>query len=74
MQLNSGNAYITCRDGGIDFSGVEFTAYHASVLSDFLRRKDLEASRSFSFETVMSARDKINLLQDAQLPGYRTYL
>ena len=29
---------------------------------------------SFSFETVMSAEDKVELLRDARSCGYRTYL
>lgn len=49
-------------------------SYHASVLADFLRRKALESSKSFTFETVMSARDKVELLRDAQSRGFRTYL
>lgn len=58
----------------LDFRGLEFTSYHASVLSDFLRRQALNARRSFSFETVMSAEDKVDLLREAQARGYRTYL
>lgn len=49
-------------------------AYLASVLSDFLRRSLLNKGLSFSFESVMSSRDKIQLLQYAQSRGYRTYL
>lgn len=65
---------IVCRDGGIDFAGVAFTSYHASVLSDYLRRRTLDARRSLSFETVMSAVDKVELMREAQELGYRTYL
>jgi predicted ABC-type ATPase len=74
QQLESGSTKFLCRDGGIDFGGVAFTAYHASVLSDFLRRLALNEVRSFSFETVMSARDKVALLREAQDRGFRTYL
>ena len=58
----------------LDFRALKFTSYHASVLSDFLRRQALKALRSFSFETVMSAEDKVEVLREAQSQGYRTYL
>jgi predicted ABC-type ATPase len=48
--------------------------YFAAILSDFLRRQWLESAQSFTFETVMSGRDKVQLLQDARARGYRTYL
>lgn len=56
------------------FDGPTFTSYHASVFSDYLRRLALMAGRSFSFETVMSAMDKVETLKEAQARGYRTYL
>ena len=36
--------------------------------------KLIEQSKSFTFETVMSFRDKIEMLEWAQSRGYRTYL
>lgn len=48
--------------------------YLASILSDFLRRRWLAAGASFTFETVMSSRDKLDLMRDAAKLGYRTYL
>jgi len=53
---------------------IQPNSYHASVLADFIRRKLLAERRSFSFETVMSAPDKVELLREAQARGYRTYL
>lgn len=53
-------------------SGVN--AYFASVAADFIRQKLIQSSRSFTFETVMSFPDKVELLQKAQSRGYRTYL
>ena len=41
---------------------------------DFLRQKLLELKVSFTFETVMSHRSKVELLARAQQAGYRTYL
>lgn len=62
------------RAGDLDFGGLAFTAYHASALSDLLRRAALAAGRSFSFETVMSFPDKVDLLAEARGRGFRTYL
>ncbi len=61
-------------DGKLDFQAVAVNAYFASVAADFLRHKLLEAGVSFTFETVMSSPDKVELLQKAQQKGYRTYL
>ena len=65
---------IHLNESGLDFRGVNFNSYHASVLSDYLRRNAMEMQRSFSFETVMSSGDKIDLLRDAKTRGYRIYL
>ena len=56
------------------FQDVKVNAYYASVVADFIRNKLIESSTSFTFETVMSFPDKIELLRKAQLKGYRTYL
>lgn len=74
LQLDR-DAYRIDFDGEvIDFSSVTVNSYHMAVLADFLRSKLLTARRSFSFETVMSSRDKVDLLQKAQSLGFRTYL
>jgi predicted ABC-type ATPase len=56
------------------FFDVSVNAYFASVCADFMRRKLLEARKSFTFETVMSSIDKVELLKIAKKSGYRTYL
>jgi predicted ABC-type ATPase len=62
-------------DGGrLKFGSVEVNAYFASVAVAFLRRKLLEAKKTFTFETVMSHPGKVTLLEEAQQAGYRTYL
>jgi len=61
-------------DGKLSFFNVEVNAYFASVAADFIRHKLIEHSKSFTFETVMSFPDKVELLRMAQLRGYRTYL
>jgi len=49
-------------------------SYHASILADFLRRRLLVQGISFTFETVMSSRDKVEFLAEAKRTGFRTYL
>lgn len=53
---------------------VKVNSYYASVISDFIRQKLLESGKSFTFETVMSSPDKVELLRKAQGQGFRTYL
>jgi len=65
---------IECSEGIVSFGALEMNSYFASVLADFLRRKAIEALKSFTFETVMSSPDKVALLRQAQESGYRTYL
>lgn len=65
---------LRCDGRVIDFTGLAMNSYYASVLADLLRRKLLAASMSFSFETVMSERGKVDFLKAAQDRGYRTYL
>ena len=61
-------------DGKLSFFNTEVNAYFASVAADFIRNKLIDCSKSFTFETVMSFPDKVELLRKAQLRGYRTYL
>lgn len=61
-------------DDKLDFCTVLANAYFASVAADFIRQKLLETGTTFTFETVMSSPDKVQLLQKAQEQGYRTYL
>jgi len=60
-------------DGGrLEFEGVEANSYLAAAVVDFLRRKLMEAKKTFTFETVMSHPGKMALLAEAQRVGYRT--
>jgi len=61
-------------DQQIHFGNMEFNAYYASVLADFIRQKLLLTQTSFTFETVMSSPDKVQFLKKARSCGYRTYL
>lgn len=67
-------AELRFNDGKLDFFHVSVNSYYASVAADFLRQNLLVQQTSFSFETVMSAPDKVELLAKAQQMGYRTYL
>lgn len=61
-------------DNKIDFSNMSINSYYASICADFIRHQLLKSKISFTFETVMSSRDKVDFLQKAQELGYRTYL
>ena len=61
-------------DNKIDFSNLLINSYYASVCADFIRHQLLKSKISFTFETVMSSRDKVEFLKKAQDAGYRTYL
>lgn len=58
----------------LGFGEIEGNSYFASAVADFVRRALLGSGASFSFETVMSSRDKVLFLREAQGRGYRTYL
>ena len=49
-------------------------SYVAATVADFLRHELLTARLSFTFESVMSHRSKLEFLQLAAAQGYRTYL
>lgn len=49
-------------------------SYLAAVLAEFIRDRLLASQVSFSFETVMSSPDKIDLLRRAKAAGFRIYL
>ncbi len=73
-RLDAAASGIEVRGNVIDLSCLSMNSYYASVLSDYLRRKAMEASKSFAFETVMSSADKVELLREARARGFRTYL
>lgn len=56
------------------FTNIDINSYFASVCADFIRKKLLEYKKSFTFETVMSSYDKIELLKVSKSLGYRNYL
>lgn len=61
-------------DNRLSFFNVEVNSYFASVAAAFIRQKLIIARQSFSFETVMSSPDKVQLLEKSRQLGYRNYL
>lgn len=59
-------------DNKIDFSNMSINSYYVSICADFIRHQLLKSKISFTFETVMSSRDKVDFLKKAQEAGYRT--
>lgn len=67
-------SFLKYNDAKLIFSDVSVNSYFASVCADFIRKKLLESRKSFTFETVMSSYDKIELLKLSKKLGYRNYL
>jgi predicted ABC-type ATPase len=61
-------------DGRLHFAGMMVDSYFTLVVVEFLRQKLLQQKMSFTFETVMSHKSKVDLLAQAQAAGCRTYL
>ncbi|MBK7683298.1 MAG: hypothetical protein IPJ26_12925 [Bacteroidetes bacterium] len=57
----------------VNLSG-ETNGYEAAYVAAFIRWKLMNLNKSFSYETVMSHRSKIDEIQLANKLGYRTYL
>lgn len=51
-----------------------YDSYLASVLSDAIRWELLDEGQTFTFETVMSSGDKVDVMKEARKRGYRVYL
>lgn len=65
---------IVIREGMIVNLSGETNSYEAAYVATFLRWKLMKMNKSFSYETVMSHRSKIEEIQRANKFGYRTYL
>lgn len=61
-------------DNKINFTNIIINSYYASICADFIRHQLIKSKISFTFETVMSSKDKVEFLKKAQDSGYRTYL
>lgn len=65
---------IRLTNGCVAFGPVQVNSYFASVLVDFIRQDLLRRRASFTFETVMSARAKVDFFCQARQQGFKTYL
>jgi predicted ABC-type ATPase len=52
----------------------EINSYEAAFVATFFRIKLLQENHTFSFETVMSHKSKVQFLKQAKLVGFKTYL
>lgn len=61
-------------DDVLVFKTTKNLGYLIPVLCDFFRVRWIARGESFTFETVMSGPDKLEILEHARNDGYRTYL
>jgi predicted ABC-type ATPase len=61
------------RDNALNIS-IPVDSYLAADIAEFLRQEVLKNNLSFTYETVMSHKSKIDFLQEAMDSGYRVYL
>ncbi len=74
VNLDEEAEFLKFSDDKLIFTDVTINSYFASVCADFIRKKLLEARKSFTFETVMSSYDKVEFLELSKKLGYRNYL
>lgn len=67
-------ASLKISQGVLDPGTLVIDSYLASALTEYFRRILLAGRSTFSFETVMSSRSKLDFLTEARQAGYRTYL
>ena len=65
---------IIFEDNCISFPTTEPNSYIASIASSLIRDQLIASRISFTFETVMSSEDKIQVLQAARNAGFKNYL
>ena len=62
-------------DGRLHVLGTaSVSSYVAAVVADFVRERLLSTHQSFTFETVLSSPEKLELMRRAHRLGYRVYL
>ncbi|WP_259640270.1 hypothetical protein [Pseudomonas syringae group genomosp. 3] len=66
--------HFTVLGQSLMIDSIQINSYHSSVVADFIRHQLLEQAASFTFETVMSDRSKVDFIKRAKSLGYRTYL
>jgi len=67
-------AGITLSEAMILWVPGPYNSYLAAALADAVRQELLDEGRTFTFETVMSHRSKIDFMRKARERGYRVYL
>ncbi|CAN5592382.1 zeta toxin family protein [soil metagenome] len=72
--LSEAFSEIPVYEQAIHFGLIPITSYVASILTDYLRGICIKSGQSFTFETVMSSPDKLDVLQRAKESGFRIYL
>lgn len=65
---------VEVKEGMIVNKSGETNSYEAALVAAFIRWKLINQNVSFSYETVMSHRSKVDEIQHAIKKGYRTYL
>lgn len=55
-------------------NGLDSFSYFTAILADFIRHQIVQSQQTFTFETVMSGKDKLLFLQKAKENKYRIYL
>ncbi|OUM06985.1 hypothetical protein BW686_13720 [Pseudomonas syringae] len=73
-QLVAQAGHFTVVGQSLMIDAIQVNSYHSSVVADFIRHQLLEQGASFTFETVMSDRSKVDFIRRAKSLGYRTYL
>ena len=66
--------FVTAKIEGSILHASKGNGYLAASIVDFLREELIRRGSSFSFETVMSHRSKVEFFGRAKAKGYKTYL
>jgi predicted ABC-type ATPase len=61
-------------DSHLGVSARDRTDYNAALAAGFLRRQLMESGQSFTFESVLSDKGKLEEIETAKKLGYRVYL
>jgi predicted ABC-type ATPase len=62
------------KDNSLYLSDISINSYIAADIAEFIRQELLKAGKSFTYETVMSHKNKLAFMKLAKEEGYRVYL
>jgi predicted ABC-type ATPase len=65
---------LTFSDNNLVISSNQTGKYDAAVAADFIRHELLVLNNTFTFETVLSHRSKLEFMEQANALGYKVYL